>query len=84
MPESNVSNKKETEQTSNQKIVERHVDKKHLLLISYEGGKVEQVIKSVRKTIKRLLPSMKFLLLVTNLVHVSVLKTQLNLSTDMM
>ena len=58
--------------------------KKHLLMISYEGGKVEQVIKSVRKTIKRLLPSMKFLLLVANLVHVSILKTQLSLSTDMM
>ena len=49
MPESNVSNKKEAKQTSNQKIAEKHVDKKHLLMISYEGGKVEQVIKSVRK-----------------------------------
>ena len=28
MPESNVSNKKEAKQTSNQKIAERHVDKK--------------------------------------------------------
>ena len=54
---SNVSNENEAAQTSNQTIVEKHDDKKHLLMIPYQGGKGEQVIKSVRKTIKRLLPS---------------------------
>ena len=43
--------------TNNQTIVEKHDDKKHLFMISYQGGKGEQVINSVRKTIKRLLPS---------------------------
>ena len=57
MPNSNVSNEIEAAQTSNQTIVEKHDDKKHLLMIPYQGGKGEQVIKSVRKTIKRLLPS---------------------------
>ena len=57
MPNSNVSNKIEAAQTSNQTIVEKHDDKKHLLMIPYQGGKGEQVIKSIRKTIKRLLPS---------------------------
>ena len=37
--------------------MEKHDHKKHLLMIPYKGGKGEQVIKSVRKTIKRLLPS---------------------------
>ena len=57
MPNSNVSNKIEAAQTSNQTIVEKHDDKKHLLMIPYQGGKGEQFIKSIRKTIKRLLPS---------------------------
>ena len=57
MPNSNVSNEIEATQTSNQKTVEKHDDKKHLLMIPYHGGKGEQVIKSVRKIIKRLLPS---------------------------
>ena len=57
MPNSNASNENDAGQTSNQTIVEKHDDKKHLLMIQYKGGKGEQVIKSVRKTIKRLLPS---------------------------
>ena len=57
MPNSNVSNESEATQTSTQTILEKHDDKKHLLMIPYQGGKGEQVIKSVRKTIKRLLPS---------------------------
>ena len=57
MPNSNVSNEIEVMETSSQTTVERHDDKKHLLMIPYQGGKKEQVIKSVRKTIKRLLPS---------------------------
>ena len=57
MPNSNVSNKNEAAQTSNQTIVEKHDDKKHHFMIPYQAGKGEQVIKSVRKTIKRLLPS---------------------------
>ena len=43
-------------QTSNQTIVEKHDDKKHLLLMPYQGEKGKQVIESVRKTVKRLLP----------------------------
>ena len=77
MPNSNVSNKIEAAQTSNPTKVEKHDDKKHLLMIPYQGGKGEQVIKSVRKTINRLLPSnMK--------VQVSFIGNKLNLSTDMM
>ena len=57
MTYSNVSNEIEAAQTSNQIIVEKHDDKKHLLMIPYQGGKEEQVIKSVRKIIERLLPS---------------------------
>ena len=49
-----ISNDNEVAQTSNQTIVEKHDDKKHLI-IPYQGGKGEQVMKSVRKTIKRLL-----------------------------
>ena len=52
----------------------------------YGTGKGEQVFKSVKKTIKRLLPSnikVQVFLLTTNLLHVSVLRTKLNLSTDM-
>ena len=56
VPNTNVSNENEAVQTSNQTIVEKHDDKKHLM-IPYQGGKGEQVVKSVRKTIKRLLPS---------------------------
>ena len=55
MPNSNVSNKIEVTQTSNQ-TSEKHDDKKHLVMISYQGGRGE-IIKKVRKTIKRLLPS---------------------------
>ena len=54
VPNSNVSNDNEAAQTSKQTIVEQHDNKKHLLMIPYQGGKGEQVIKSVRKTIKRL------------------------------
>ena len=57
MPNSNASNENDAAQTSNQAIVEKHDDKKHLLVIQNKGWKGEQVIKSVRKTIKRLLPS---------------------------
>ena len=57
MPNSNVSNESEATQTSNQTILKKQDDKKHHLMIPYQGGKGEQVIKSVRKTIKRLLPS---------------------------
>ena len=56
-------------------------------MIPYQGGKGEQAIKTIRKTIKRLLPSnikVQVFLLVTNLIHVSILKTKLCLSTDMM
>ena len=52
----NVSNQNEATQTSNQTIVEKCDDKK-LLMIPYQGGKGEQAIKTIRKTIKRLLPS---------------------------
>ena len=38
-------------------MTEKYDDKKHLLMTPYQGGKGEQVIKGVRKTIKRLLPS---------------------------
>ena len=48
VPNSNVSNKT---------ILEEHDDKKHLLMIPCQGEKGEQVIKSVRKSAKRLLPS---------------------------
>ena len=82
MPSSYVSNKNEVAQTSNQTIVEKHDDKKHLLMIPYQGGKGDQVIKLVRKTIRRLLPKenyyCKFLLLVTNLVSCF----NLSLTTD--
>ena len=39
VPNSNVSN--ETTQTSNQITVEKHDDKKHLLMISYQGERKE-------------------------------------------
>ena len=52
----NVSNQNEATQTSNQTIVEKCDDKK-LLMIPYQGRKGEQAIKTIRKTIKRLLPS---------------------------
>ena len=39
------------------KIVEKHDDKKRILIMRYLGEKGEQIIKSVRKTVKRLLPS---------------------------
>ena len=38
---SNVSNENETTQTSNQIIIEKHDDKKNLLLIPYQGRKGE-------------------------------------------
>ena len=41
------------------KIVEKHDDKKRILIMPYLGEKGEQIIKSVRKTVKRLLPSNK-------------------------
>ena len=84
---SNVSNKNEAGPTNNQTIVGKHDDKKHLPMIPYKGGKEEQAIKSVRKTIKRLLPrNLKVQVSFTgnNLVHVSILRTKLGLSTDMM
>ena len=52
----NASNQSEATQTSNQIIVENCDDKK-LLMIPYQGGKGEQAVKTIRKTIKRLLPS---------------------------
>ena len=52
----NVSNQNEAMQTSNQTIVEK-CDDKELLMIPHQGGKEEQAIKTIRKTIKRLLPS---------------------------
>ena len=87
MPNSNFSNKNEATQTSNQTIVEKLDDKKHLLMIPYQGQKGEQVIKSVRKTVNRLLQvtqKCKFLLPVTNLVYVSISRSKLSLSIDMM
>ena len=58
MPISNVSkNENEASATNNQTIVEKHDVKKHLFMIPYQEGKGEQVLNSVRKTIKRLLPS---------------------------
>ena len=58
MPISNVSkNENEASATNNQTIVEKHDVKKHLFMIPYQGGKGEQVLNSVRKTIKRLLAS---------------------------
>ena len=57
VPNNNISNKNEATQTSNQTIVEKYDDKKHLLMILYQGGKSEQVIKTVRKAINILLPS---------------------------
>ena len=56
VPNNNVSNQNEATQTSNQAIDEKCDDKK-LLMIPYQGGKGEQAIKTIRKTIKRLLPS---------------------------
>ena len=56
VPNNKVSNQNEATQTSNQTIVEKCDDKK-LLMIPYQGGKGEQAIKTIRKTIKRLLPS---------------------------
>ena len=53
LPNSNVSNEIETVQTSNPTIVEKDDDKKHLLMIPFQGGKGEQVIKSVRKSLIR-------------------------------
>ena len=44
-------------QTSNQTIAEKHDDKKHLFMIRYQGERAEQVVESIRKTVKRLLPS---------------------------
>ena len=44
-------------QTGNQTIAEKHDDKKHLFMIRYQGERAEQVVESVRKTVKRLLPS---------------------------
>ena len=41
------------------KIVEKHDDKKRILIMPYLGEKGEQIIKSVRKTVKRLLSSNK-------------------------
>ena len=57
LPNSNVSNEVEAAQTSEQTTVEKHDDKTLFLMIPYQGGKGEQVIKPVRKSIKRLLPS---------------------------
>ena len=56
VPNNTVSNQNEATQTSNQTIVEKCDDKK-LLMIPYQGGKGKQAIKTIRKTIKRLLPS---------------------------
>lgn len=52
MPNSNASKENEDTQISNQTIVEKYDVKKHLLMIPYQGGKGQQVIKSVRETIK--------------------------------
>ena len=57
VPNSNISNENEAAQTSNQAIDQKDDDKKHFLMIPYQGGKGAQIIKSDRKTIKRLLPS---------------------------
>ena len=57
MPNSNISNENEDVKTSDETIVEKYDDKKHFLMIPYQRGKGEQVIKSVGKIIKRLLPS---------------------------
>ena len=57
MPNNNISNENEDVQTSDETMVEKYDDKKHFLMIPYQRGKGEQVIKSVRKTIERLWPS---------------------------
>ena len=57
MPNSNVSNANEATKISNQALLEEHDDKKHPLMIPYQGEKGEYMIKSVRKTVKRLLRS---------------------------
>lgn len=54
MSQSKISNQT---QTGNQTIAEKHDDKKHLFMIRYQGERAEQVVESVRKTVKRLLPS---------------------------
>ena len=54
VPNSNASD--ETKQPNNQTIVEKYGDKKHLFMMPYQGEKGQQIIKSVRKTVKRLLP----------------------------
>ena len=51
IPNSNVSNENEATQTSNQ-ITAENIHSKHLLMISYQREKGEQVYKSARKTIK--------------------------------
>ena len=38
-------------------VAEKHDDKKHRLIIPYQGEKGEQVIRSARTIVKRLLPS---------------------------
>ena len=57
MPNSNISNENEAVHTSEETIVEKYDDKKRLLMVPYQEGKEKKVIKLVRKTMKRLLPS---------------------------
>ena len=47
MRNGNVSSENEAAQTRNQTIIEKHDDKKHLLMIPNQGGKGEQVTESV-------------------------------------
>ena len=88
VPKKIISNENEAAQTSNQTTIEKHNDKKHLLWYYVKEEKENRLLSQLEKTIKRLLPSnikmQKFLLMVTNLVHVSILRTKLSLSTDMM
>ena len=44
MPNSNVSKENEATQASNQTIVEKHDEKKHLLIMSYQGGKENRLL----------------------------------------
>ena len=52
-----IANKNKAAKTSKQTIIEEHDNKKHLLMISYHTGKWEQVVKSVIKTVKKILSS---------------------------
>ena len=49
VPNSNFSNEIEATQTSNQTIVEENDDKKHVLMIPYQGGKDNKLLRQSEK-----------------------------------